>query len=229
MVMAMLLAAGKGERMRPLTDTLPKPLLPAGRHRLIEYPLMALARAGVREVVVNLGYRGPQIREFLGDGGGYGLHIAYSDEGEPPLETGGGLLHALPLLGDAPFVVVNADVYSEYPLERLVRRARELPAGELAYLVMVPNPAHNPRGDFGLAGTRIGNDGGPRLTFSGLSVQHPGILAGCRPGRFPMLPLWRSAADAGQVAGELYEGTWSDVGTPQRLAELERALLTKSA
>jgi MurNAc alpha-1-phosphate uridylyltransferase len=221
---AMILAAGKGERMRPLTDGRPKPMLPVRGKALIEYHLERLSAAGVREFVINLGWHGNQIREGLGDGARWGVRIAYSDEGWPALESGGGIFHALPLLGAEPFIVANGDVYADYPWRALVERARTLPAGDLAHLVLVPNPAHNPKGDFVLRDGRLGNGEAPRATFSGLSVHRPEFFRGCTPGHFPLLPLWREAAGRGDLAGELFEGRWSDVGTPQRLADLEDAL-----
>jgi N-acetyl-alpha-D-muramate 1-phosphate uridylyltransferase len=223
-VRAMILSAGRGERMRPHTDHLPKPLLPVGGRPLIEQHLVALRDAGVSEVVVNLGWLGGKIRDALGDGSRWNVRIRYSEEGWPALETGGGLLHALPLLGEAPFVVVNGDVYTDYPVERLVQRARELPPKTLAHLVLVSNPSHHPQGDFALHGERITAEGVHRHTFSGLSVHRPELFRKCTPGRFPMLPLWLRAAEHGRLTGELYEGVWSDVGTPQRLSELEVAL-----
>ena len=227
---AMILAAGRGARMRELTDGLPKPMIPVGGRPLIEYPLMGLARAGIEDVVINLGWHGDRIRDSIGEGRRFGLHVRYSDEGWPALESGGGIFHALPLLGPAPFVVVNGDVWSDYPLAALVARARALPADVLAHLVLVPNPAHNPQGDFALDDGRIANREGGRHTFSGLSVHRPEFFAGCQPGHFPLLPLWRAAADAGRMTGEIHRGAWSDVGTPERLAELERLLApTKSA
>lgn len=229
-VRAMILAAGRGARMRELTDGLPKPMIAVGGRPLIEYPLMNLARAGVTEVVINLGWHGDRIRDAIGEGRRFGLHVKYSDEGWPALESGGGIFHALPLLGSAPFVVVNGDVYSDYPLASLVARARALPADVDAHLVLVPNPAHNPGGDFALADDRITNRETGRHTFSGLSVHRPEFFAGCSPGHFPLLPLWRAAADAGRMTGEIHRGAWSDVGTPERLAELERRVApTKSA
>ncbi len=226
----MILAAGKGERMRPLTDGRPKPMLTVAGKPLIEYHLERLSAAGVRDFVVNLGWHGSQIRHGLGDGSRWGVNIAYSEEGWPALESGGGVFHALPLLGDGPFIVVNGDVYADYPWRQLVDRARTLPRADLAHLVLVPNPAHNPSGDFVLEGGRVGNAESPRLTFSGLSVHRPEFFKGCAPGHFPLLPLWRRAAGAGHLSGELYDGRWSDVGTPQRLADLERALgVTKPA
>jgi MurNAc alpha-1-phosphate uridylyltransferase len=223
-VRAMILAAGRGERMRPHTDHRPKPMLPVAGQPLIERHLERLRAAGVEDVVVNLGWLGEVIREDLGDGGAFGVRVQYSVEGWPALESGGGIHHALPLLGADPFVVVNGDVWTDYPLARLVQRAATLEPGVHAHLVLVPNPAHNPRGDFVLAGGRVGNGAEGRHTFSGLSVQRPELFAGCAPGHFPLLPLWRAAADAGRMSGELYEGVWSDVGTPERLDELQRAL-----
>ncbi len=223
-VKAMILAAGRGERMRPHTDHRPKPMLPVAGKPLIERHLERLHAAGVEDVVINLGWLGEVIREDIGDGAGFGVRVHYSVEGWPALESGGGIFHALPLLGDAPFVVVNGDVWTDYPLARLVQRAATLEAGLLAHLVLVRNPAHNPRGDFALANGRIDNAEAGRHTFSGLSVHRPEFFAGCKPGHFPLLPLWRAAAAAGRLSGELYEGGWSDVGTPERLGELERAL-----
>jgi MurNAc alpha-1-phosphate uridylyltransferase len=217
---ALVLAAGRGERMRPLTLTTPKPLLRAGPRTLIEWHLDALARAGVTEVVVNLAWLGDRIRAFLGDGAGRGLRIAYSDEGPEPLETGGAIVHALPLLGDAPFWLVNGDVWCDFDFDR----PAPLGAGDLAHLVLVPNPAHNPAGDFTLESGRIGNGAPGRLTFAGISVIDPALVAGRGPGRFPLAPLLRAAADAGRVSGELHAGRWTDVGTPARLAELEASL-----
>jgi len=218
---AFILAAGRGERMRPLTDHTPKPLLQVRGRPLIEHHLDALAAAGVREAVINLGWLGARIREHLGDGARHGLRIAYSDEGWPALETGGGIHRALPLLDDAPFVVVNGDVYSDYPLAALVARAQALPAQDLAHLVLVPNPAHHPRGDFALAEGRLVEPAPPQYTFSGLSVLRPALFAGCAPGAFGVAPLLRAAAQRGQVGAELHRGLWSDVGTPERLAALQ--------
>jgi N-acetyl-alpha-D-muramate 1-phosphate uridylyltransferase len=221
---AFILAAGRGERMRPLTDDTPKPLLEAGGRPLIEHHLHGLRAAGVERVVVNLGWLGERIRARLGDGAHYGLQIAYSDEGWPALETGGGIHRALPLLGDAPFVVVNGDVYCDYPLPALVERAQRLAPHDLAHLVLVPNPPHHPQGDFVLDGGRLHDGGGSRHTFSGLSVLRAELFSGCASGAFPLAPLLRRAMQAGRVAGELYQGRWSDVGTPERRDALEAAL-----
>lgn len=220
----MILAAGRGERMRPHTDSSPKPLIRVGGKSLLERHLESLRAAGITDVVINLGWLGERIRETCGDGARFGVKLAYSEEGWPALESGGGIFHALPLLGEGPFVVVNGDVYTDFPLAGLARRARALPDGVDAHLVLVPNPAHNPRGDFALDGGRVTNAEAGRHTFSGLSVHRPEFFAGCAPGHFPLLPLWRRAADAGRMTGEVYAGAWSDVGTPARLQELERAL-----
>jgi MurNAc alpha-1-phosphate uridylyltransferase len=217
---ALVLAAGRGERLRPLTLTTPKPLLRAGPRTLIEWHLEALARGGVTDVVVNLSWLGDRIRTYLGDGSGRGVRIAYSDEGPEPLETGGAIVHALPLLGDAPFWLVNGDVWCDFDFDR----PGPLAAGDLAHLVLVPNPAHNPAGDFTLASGRIANGPDGRLTFAGISVIHPDLVAGHASGRFPLAPLLRAAAGGGRVSGELHAGVWTDVGTPARLAALEASL-----
>ncbi len=210
---AMILAAGRGERMRPLTDRVPKPLLPVAGKPLIVHHLEALSRAGFDEVVVNLCWLGEQIRELLGDGGDFGLAIDYSEEPEA-LETAGGIRQALPLLGEQ-FVVVNADIYTDYDFARL----RHVDA--VAHLVLVPNPAHNEGGDFALAGSLVRNQGGPRYTFGGIACYRRAFFAGLEPGKRPLAPLLREAADLQRVSGELFEGNWSDVGTPQRLEVIE--------
>lgn len=221
---AMILAAGRGERMRPLTDTQPKPLLQAGGEALLHYPLAALARAGIDEVVINLAWRGEQIREFVGDGSRWGLSVRFSDEGDEALDTGGGIRQALPLLGREAFWLVNADVYSDYPFRPLA-----LPAGRLAHLVLVSNPAHHRRGDFCLRDGRVSAADGERLTYAGLAVLHPELVAAEQPGRFSLVPLLVAAMSRGMVGGERFDGCWTDVGTPQRLAELDRELRTAPA
>jgi len=220
---AMILAAGRGERMRPLTDELPKPLLQAGGHALIDYHLHALAAAGIREVVVNLSWLGERIRGVLGDGARYGLRVSFSEEGPVPLETGGGIERALPLLGTGAFLVVNGDIWTDQPFA--VLRA---PSGSLAHLLLVANPGHHPLGDFALGpGGRIVR-GGERLTYAGSGLFDPALFAGCAPGRFPLKPLLDRALDAGRLTGQRLEGHWVDVGTPARLAELDARLRSGS-
>lgn len=221
---AMILAAGRGERMRPLTDHTPKPLLPVGGRPLIVHHLEALRAAGIRELVVNTGHLGAQLPAALGDGQHWGVHIRWSAEPPEALETGGGIFQALPLLGPEPFLVVNGDVWSDYPFARLPGA----PAG-LAHLVLVDNPAYHLQGDFALtAEGKVVHDGATKLTFSGISVLRPELFAGCAPGRFPLGPLLRRALASGQVSGEHYQGRWRDIGTPERLATLERELQESS-
>ncbi len=219
---AMILAAGRGERMRPLTDHTPKPLLPVAGKSLIIHHLEALQAAGMTEVVINTGHLGAQLPAALGDGRAWGVHIVYSPEPPEALETGGGIFQALPLLGSEPFLVVNGDVWSDYPFAQLP----EAPAG-LAHLVLVNNPPHHPDGDFARADNgQIGESGPQRWTFSGISVLRPELFADCTPGRFPLGPLLRRVMAVGQVSGEHYAGRWCDIGTPQRLAELDQELRT---
>ena len=216
---AMLLAAGRGERLRPLTDALPKPLVRVGGRPLIAWHLDALARAGVREVVINLSWLGDQLRAALGDGGSYGLTLVYSEEGPVPLETGGGIFRALPHLGPDPFLVVNADVWSDIDYGAL-----SLEPGAHARLVLIPNPAHHPRGDFGLEDGLVVQKDADRFTYSGIGVYRPQFFEGCAPGRFPLLPLLNRAIGARLVRGQLHRGGWCDVGSPERLASLEARL-----
>jgi MurNAc alpha-1-phosphate uridylyltransferase len=211
----MLLAAGRGERMRPLTDTLPKPLVEVGGRALIAWHLLALARAGVREVVINLSWLGAQLRAALGDGSSFGVSIRWSEEGPVPLETGGGIFRALPLLGPEPFLVVNADIWTDIDFGRL-----RLEPEAHAHLVLIPNPAHHPRGDFALEGDRVVNADSGRLTYTGVGVYQQEFFAGCTEGRFPLLPLLNRAIAAGRVRGEVHRGQWCDVGTAERLASL---------
>jgi MurNAc alpha-1-phosphate uridylyltransferase len=225
---AMVLAAGRGERMRPLTLARPKPLLEAGGLPLIAHHLHALAMAGFRDVVVNVSWLGELIRGALGDGASHNVRLAYSDEGPEPLETGGGIFRALPLLGPGPFLVLNGDVWTDYPYAKLRESLRP---GDLAHIVLVANPPHNARGDFVLRNGRVVEDGsassggeGERLTFSGIGVYRPELFAGCTDGVFKLAPLLRSAARAGRAGGEVHTGEWLDIGTPERLAELDRRL-----
>ena len=257
---AMLLAAGRGVRMGSLTSELPKPLLSLGPESLIERHLRRLAAAGFGEVVVNLSYRGEQIRSAIGDTTPWGQTVVYSEEGEPPLETAGGIVHALPLLGDGPFVVVSTDVVTDYDFRALRAVGAELERGAgpertaraFGHLVLVPNPPHHPRGDFGLtpegrlrspetrlqasetglqtpeAGPQAPEGGpgiaAPRHTFSGIAVLHPALFRGLAPGIRPLRDVLRPAVRRGVLRGEVFEGLWRDVGTPERLADA-RALM----
>jgi N-acetyl-alpha-D-muramate 1-phosphate uridylyltransferase len=213
----MLLAAGRGERLRPITDTLPKPLVEVAGKPLIVYHLEALARAGIRDVVINLSWLGEKIRAALGDGGRYGVRIAYSEEGPVPLETGGGIHRALPLLGPRPFLVVNADVWTDMDF----RRVPTLAEGDEARLMLASNPPHHPQGDFGLQGDVVVEREADRYTYTGIGVYRPELFAGCVPGKFPLLPLLKRAIAAGRLRGELYRGEWLDIGSPERLAWLD--------
>ncbi len=217
--MAMILAAGRGERMRPLSDSVPKPLLEAGGKPLIAHLIERLARAGIRDLVINHSHLGEQVERYLGDGRRYGVRIAYSHEAGGGLETGGGIFKALPLINTDPFLVVNGDIWTDYPFERLPARI----AGS-AHLVLVDNPPQHPRGDFALRDGRVHAEGEPRLTFSGIGLYARALFAQCQPGKFPLAPLLRAAMAQGQVSGERYAGDWRDIGTPQRLEELDREL-----
>ena len=217
---AMILAAGRGERMRPLTDTVPKPLLRIGGQTLIERHVHALARAGITELVINHAYLGEQIVQALGDGDAYGVSICYSPETGGSLETGGGIMNALPLLGTAPFLVVNGDIWTDFPFAAL-----PLQPGGLAHLVMVANPDNHLQGDFSLSEGQLSQQGPAMLTFSGIGVYRPELCAGCTPGTFPLAPVLRTAMDAGQVSGEQYTGSWFDVGTPERLDAVNRVII----
>ena len=217
---AMILAAGRGERMRPLTDYTPKPLLPVAGKPLIVHHLEALRAAGIHELVINTGHLGEQLPAALGDGQAWGVHIVYSPESPEVLETGGGIFQALPLLGSDPFLVINGDVWSDCPFACLPTA----PTG-LAHLVLVNNPPHHPEGDFALmADGQVRELGQPQLTYSGISVLRPELFGDCAPGRFPLGPVLRRAMAAGRVSGEHYGGDWRDIGTPQRLAELDCVL-----
>ena len=216
----MILAAGRGERMRPLTDKTPKPLLEVCGKPLIQYHIEALRDAGFKDLVINHAHLGYQIVERLGDGAQFGVHIDYSAEPEGALETGGGIKRALPLLGERAFLVINADIWTDYPYQQLNRE----PEG-LAHLVLIENPAHNPEGDFQLKGRQVAAEGDCRLTFSGIGVYQRELFTDSPDGAFPLAPLLRRAMQAGRVSGERFRGRWVDIGTPQRLAELNRELL----
>ena len=216
---AMILAAGFGKRMRPLTDHCPKPLLPVAGKPLIVHHLERLVAANITQVVINVSYRAEQIMAALGDGTNYGVQIRWSQEATP-LETGGGIHQALPLLGNAPFLLVNGDVWCDLDPATLAPLN-----GDLAHLVLVNNPTHHPAGDFHLdANGRVQATGVPRLTFAGLSLIDPALVAAEPPGAFPLAPLLRRAMTEGRVSGCHHQGEWVDVGTPERLAELDRRL-----
>lgn len=216
---AMILAAGRGERMRPLSDRVPKPLLSVGGKPLIVYLLDGFARAGLRSIVINHSHLGEQIEQMLGDGSRYGVRITYSYEPGGGLETGGGIRNALPLIGTDPFVVVNGDVWTDYPFGHLPHRLTGL-----AHLVLVDNPAHHPKGDFRLRQGKVEEADAGRLTFSGIAVYAKALFAECGPGKFPLAPLLRDAMAHGQVTGEHFGGRWVDVGTPARLRLLDEEL-----
>ena len=215
---AMILAAGKGERMRPLTLHTPKPLLPVAGKPLIQWHMNALAGAGVCDLVINHAWLGEQLERHFEDGRAFGVRIQWSPEGAP-LETGGGIRQALYLLDDAPFILVNGDIWTTFDFAGLA-----LPAGKLAHLVLIDNPPHNPGGDFVLRGGLVGNPSSdaPGFTYSGIAVLHPALLAEQPLGAFKLTPLLRAAAEQGLVSGEYFAGAWVDVGTPERLAEAER-------
>jgi MurNAc alpha-1-phosphate uridylyltransferase len=219
---AMVLAAGRGERLRPITDTLPKPLVRVAGKPLIVYHLEALARAAVRDVVINLSWLPDKLRTALRDGSEYGVRITYIDEGPVALETGGGIFNAIQLLGPGPFLVVNGDTFTDIDFGAVLARAdADTRSGALARLVLVPNPTQHPQGDFGLEGEQVVERLTGRLTYSGVGVYRPEFFEGCSGGKFPLLPLLKRAIAAGRLRGQLHEGEWCDVGTPQRLAELD--------
>ncbi|MDH4233827.1 MAG: nucleotidyltransferase family protein [Gallionella sp.] len=232
-MMAMLLAAGRGERMRPLTDHTPKPLLMAGGKPLIVWHIENLVRAGIRELVINHAHLGAQIEETLGDGGRFGASIRYSPERPAALETAGGIAHALHLLGDEVFAVVNGDIWCDYDFAQLPQRAAALQTGaDMAHLVLVKNPPHNPNGDFPLHEGRLLptsdrrlTTNSSKLTFSGIGLYKPELFAHLdRNAAAPLAPLLRAQIALGKVSGEYHSGLWVDVGTPQRLAELDRQI-----
>jgi MurNAc alpha-1-phosphate uridylyltransferase len=217
----MVLAAGRGERMRPLTDQEPKPLLRVGGKRLIEHHLERLSASGFREVVINTGWLGDMIEAALGTGARLGLSITYSHERPEALETGGGIFNALPLLGSAPFLLVNGDVWSDIDYGALRRNP---PDGSLAHLVFVPNPPQHARGDFVLENGLVSDREGTRYTYSGVGIYRPELFAGCQGGKFPLAPLLRAAITRHALSGELHTGRWYDIGTPERLAALDAQL-----
>jgi MurNAc alpha-1-phosphate uridylyltransferase len=221
----MILAAGRGERLRPLTDRMPKALAEAGGKTLIAWQLGRLAAAGFREVVINLAWLGERIEAHLGNGSAFGVSIAYSREPQP-LESAGGIAYARVLLGSAPFALVNADVYCDFNLSALRARALE---GDLAHLVLAPNPPHHAAGDFSLEAGKAGNAPAPRYTYTGIALVDPALVAPVHAGdKAQLAPLLRAAADAGRLSGELHRGLWRDAGTAERLAELDALLRAKT-
>ncbi|HXC08248.1 MAG TPA: nucleotidyltransferase family protein [Steroidobacteraceae bacterium] len=212
---AMILAAGRGERLRPLTDATPKPLLPVRGRPLIERHVLALARAGIERIVINVAWLGAQISEYLGDGARYGVAIVYSDERPQALETAGGIFRALPYLKPGPFAVVNGDVYTDFPFDTL-----RIAANRDAHLVLVPNPPQHPQGDFGLEHGLALVEAASRHTFSGIALYRSSFFDGCTDGVFPLKPLLVRSMAAGRCSAELYPGVWEDIGTAERLRAL---------
>ncbi len=217
-MIAMILAAGRGERLRPLTDTTPKALVEVDGVSLLEQQLKRMADGGTKTVVINLGWLGEQIAERIGSGQQYDLQVVYSPEYDNILDTGGGITRALPLLGKTPFWVINADIYTDMTLANI-----ELDPDSLAHLVLVPTPEHKENGDFELRNGKVRNSNNQDLTFSGIAFYRPEFFADAEPGRFSVVPLLRAVADRGQLDGSVYEGIWEDVGTPERLAALNSA------
>jgi N-acetyl-alpha-D-muramate 1-phosphate uridylyltransferase len=221
---AMILAAGRGERLRPLTERLPKPLVEAGGKALIDWHLQRLAAAGCREAVINVSHLAEQVVRHVGDGARYGMRVAWSREAEP-LETAGGIANAAPLLGEAPFLLVNSDIYCECDFSRLKSLSLE---HNLGHLVLVPNPPHHPQGDFTLESGMVGNGTAPRYTYAGVAVVSPELVANVRAGdKAPLGPLLRKAAGERRLSGELHRGLWTDVGTAARLDELRTLLASR--
>ena len=213
---AMILAAGRGERLRPLTDSTPKPLLKVGEKSLIEHHLDKLAEAGIKEVIINIAWLGEKIQQALGDGKKYGLRIFYSDEGEQALETAGGIIKALPLLGDEPFLIINGDIFTDYDFKRLIN----FKLNSEAHLVMVENPEHNTKGDFALTDGWLGNSGDIQYTYSGIGIYTKTFFAGCAEGIRALAPILKEKIAQKKVSGELFKNSWTDVGTIERLQAL---------
>lgn len=221
---AMILAAGRGERMRPLTDHCPKPLLKVAGKPLLVFHVEKLVAIGVTDIVINHAWLGQQIVEQIKDGREYGANIVYSAEPEGALETAGGIINALPLIGDEPFIAVNGDIWTDYDFARLPEDIGQ----SLAHLVLVDNPEHNPEGDFAICGGKIDDNAQPKFTYSGIAVYRPDLFAREQPGRAPLPPVWRKYMADGLIAGEKYDGLWTDVGTEQRLEQLRSVYLSRS-
>ncbi|RKZ49865.1 MAG: mannose-1-phosphate guanylyltransferase [Gammaproteobacteria bacterium] len=223
---AMILAAGRGERMRPLTDKMPKSMLEVSGKPLIQYHVENLVQAGIVDIVINHALFGEQIETHLNDGKSLGASIRYSAEGDHPLETAGGIVKALPLLGDKPFVTVNADIWTDFPFQSLLREGdgqADDSANNLAHIILVDNPEHNPNGDFALSDGKVLNQGELMLTFSGISVFKPEFFKDCTSGSVPLTPILRQASSQGQVMGSHYQGRWQDIGTPERLNNIRQS------
>ena len=220
---AMILAAGRGERLRPLTDKKPKSLVEVRAQSLLERHLVNVRAAGLETVVINLGWLGEQIVSRVGSGARYGLEVIYSPEGDNILETGGGIHKALPMLGNEPFLVVNADIYTDMPVPDV-----KLERASLGHLVMVPTPHYLENGDFELCDGLVRNSDTATLTFSGVAIYRPEFFEGCEAGRFSIVPMLREAADSGRLTGSFYGGLWADVGTPERLADANRQPRSRS-
>jgi len=222
----MILAAGKGERMRPLTDFKPKPLLPVADKTIIEYTIDGLVASGFKDLVINHAYLGQQIEDYLGDGERYGANIQYSPEGDRGLETAGGIINALPLLGEQPFMVVNGDIATDFPFEQLKNQPKKL-----AHLVLVQNPVHHTQGDFGLLDNAqlVNKSDAELFTFCGIGVYDPQFFSEIEVGHCKLGQLLRQAIDDGQVTGQLFRGFWMDIGTPERLSELNDRYSTHSS
>ena len=211
---AMILAAGRGKRMRHLTEHTPKPLLEVNGKPLIVYHLLQLARLGVRDVVINISYLAERLQTALGDGRRFGVNIIYSYE-PAPLDTGGGVYQALPLLGTAPFLVISADIWTDYDFSQLAQKITRR-----AHLVLVPNPDYHPDGDFTCENGLLGLTGSPKFTFASFGIYHPALFKGCQPGAFPLAALYKSGIESGAITGEIYSGKWFNVGTPEDLRDL---------
>ncbi len=223
---AMILAAGRGERMRPLTDKMPKSMLEVSGKPLIQYHVENLVRAGIVDIVINHALFGEQLEAYLNDGKTLGASITYSAEGDQPLETAGGIVRALPLLGDKPFVTVNADIWTDFSFQDLLCQSDDL-SNDSAHLILVDNPEHNPEGDFALSDGKLLNQGAPMLTFSGISIFTPKFFKDCASGSVPLAPILRKAASQGRVTGSHYQGQWQDIGTLERLSDLRQSLDVK--
>ena len=221
---AMILAAGRGERLRPLTDRVPKPLLPIGGKPIIQYTIEALAKSGFTDLIINLAYLGAKIESTLGNGSQFGVNIEYSREGDTGLETAGGIIHALGLLGSEPFLVVNGDIATDFVFSEL-----HLADSKLAHVVLVPNPSHHIDGDFTLADGTVSYCGDQFYTYSGIGIFRPKIFEPCNQRRYPLAPLLRLAMDQRAVSGQLYRGYWMDIGSIERLERVDRKMTLENS